>query len=431
MEVAIAKRIRHIFHSPRPLPKNQIKSFIFLFFFTLGSTACQPKPVQDEQIIEHTKIVATTRASEGTILSLAQGLPLNEYAISDPYADYVNFDLSDRDLRQSFDDLRMVKFNSRTIWPDKAYLPQGYDPHNILEMGKNPGLGVRALHKQGITGQGIGIALIDQPLNQQHLEYAERLQVYESTGLDSTAKPEMHGAAVASLAVGKTVGTAPGADLYYIATRNGEFNAGGTFIYNYEYTAQAIRRILDINQSLPENRKIRVISMQMSIRSDHADTKEIMGAIEEARQKDIFVIYSNIEDTYGFGFHGLGREPLADPERVESFEPAMQRIEDFDGFFEESLTRLLAPMDSRSIADWTDPDGYIFDRRGGRSWVMPYLAGVYALAVQVEPELTGEQFWTLALEYGQTLKFVTDKGEKLEGIILDPGALIQALQESP
>lgn len=49
----------------------------------------------------------------------------------------------------------------------------------LMESGKNPGLGIRKLHKEGITGKGIGIAIIDQALLIDHVEYKEQLKMYE------------------------------------------------------------------------------------------------------------------------------------------------------------------------------------------------------------------------------------------------------------
>lgn len=239
----------------------------------------------------------------------------------------------------------------------------------------------------------------------------------------------MHGTAVASLAVGETVGTAPGADLYFVAASINKFDDDRISAIDYAETAKGIRHILEINETLPQDRKIRVISMSRAIRSDWADTTEVMNAIEEARQQDVFVIYSNLEDTYGFGFHGLGRNPLDDPDKLASFIPAVIQIEDFQGYFDESLDRLLVPMDSRSRADYTDPDGYIFDRVGGRSWAMPYIAGIYALAVQIDPTLTGEGFWSLAVETSQSIEVETDDGIIVLTPIIDPRALVEALRQ--
>ena len=71
-------------------------------------------------------------------------------------------DLSDCDLSGEYNKLLQATFDSKTIWPDK--LPDSFIPEEIMEQYKNPGLNLRSLHEKGITGKGVGIAIIDQPL---------------------------------------------------------------------------------------------------------------------------------------------------------------------------------------------------------------------------------------------------------------------------
>ncbi len=130
--------------------------------------------------------------------------------------DLRSYNLSGLDLRDSGVALVHANFDDRTVWPAPDRLPQGFDRQRIMEMGKNPGLGVRSLHARGITGRGVGIAIIDNPLLVDHQEYAERLRLYEEDNVASEEQAHLHGPAVASIAVGKTVGVAPEADLYYL-----------------------------------------------------------------------------------------------------------------------------------------------------------------------------------------------------------------------
>ena len=84
-------------------------------------------------------------------------------------------------------------------------------------------------------------------------------------------------------------------------------------------------------------------------------------------------------------------------------------------------------MDSRATASPTGLDEYVFYYQGGLSWSIPYLAGVYALAVQVDPMVTPEQFWSFAMETGKYIEIEID-GEKFSlGPILDPVELIKGL----
>ena len=85
-------------------------------------------------------------------------------------------------------------------------------------------------------------------------------------------------------------------------------------------------------------------------------------------------------------------------------------------------------MDSRTTASPTGTEDYVFYREGGWSWAIPYLAGMYALTVQVKPDITPQQFWQAALDTGRTIH-VGRNGKDFEfGVILDPQALIKEIQ---
>jgi len=172
-------------------------------------------------------------------------------------------DLTKLDLSVSMDNLLNADFDSKTQWPTADKMPANFDWQNIMETGKNPGLGTRALHDGEITGKGVGIAIIDQPLLIDHQEYKDRLRLYEEINVLPDTEATMHGAAVSSIAVGKTLGVAPDADLYYIGSWTGDWETDtNNFTWNFNYYAQAIHRILEINRDLPDDHKIRVIALQ-------------------------------------------------------------------------------------------------------------------------------------------------------------------------
>ena len=86
---------------------------------------------------------------------------------------------------------------------------------------------------------------------------------------------------------------------------------------------------------------------------------------------------------------------------------------------------LYVTMNSRTTASPTGAGDYVFYPEGGMSWSVPYLAGMYALAAQVDPAITPENFLSLALATGRT---VFNSQSLFLGPILDPAALIAALQ---
>jgi subtilisin family serine protease len=332
-------------------------------------------------------------------------------------------DLSLFDLRNSSPDLFYADFDSQTTWPPADRMPADYDPQQIMEIGRNPGLGLRQLHTQGITGQGVGIAVIDTPLLTEHQEYADQLKWYEELNVGTEDLAQMHGAAVVAIAVGKTVGVAPQADLYYIAYGD-NLMAG---LFQAHYLAVGIRRVLEINRQLPDNQKIRVISISAGWGPSVSGYSEVQRAAGEARAAGMLVISSNVTEVHGFKFHGLGRSPLADPDVLEFYELGAWWAYRFstDGPFSD---RLLVPMDARTTASPSGASDYVFYRQGGWSWSIPYIAGMYALAAQVDPSITPDRFWSLALETGRTIELEHEGKTYPFGPILDPAALIAALQ---
>jgi hypothetical protein len=124
-------------------------------------------------------------------------------------------DVSQMDLSQMPDILPTLTFNQKTIWPDASRMPAAPTPEELLKGAMNPGLGVRELHREGITGLGVRVAIIDQPMYVDHPEFAGKIAAYFDTGC-GLERASLHGPAVTSLLAGSTTGTAPGAIVYYL-----------------------------------------------------------------------------------------------------------------------------------------------------------------------------------------------------------------------
>ena len=52
-----------------------------------------------------------------------------------------------------------LTFDTHTYFDSTIY--NYFDPEAEMEKGKDPGLGIRDLHAQGITGEGVNIGIID------------------------------------------------------------------------------------------------------------------------------------------------------------------------------------------------------------------------------------------------------------------------------
>lgn len=364
-------------------------------------------------------------------------LEMPEYDLSNPNAymiDFRNRNISKLDLSGELDALLYSDFNTETKWPDT--LPQNFDPEFILENGRNPGLSVKSLHQKGIDGSGVSIAVIDTTLYTGHSEYKANLKHYEEIPAGRNQPAEMHGSAIASISVGKSIGVAPKADLYYIGSdlfKEGLTEKDFRTLPEQEYItfihyAASIRRLIEINKQLPADNKIRAIIIARGFSEGYEGYDEVIAAIEEAKEENIFIISTSMEEEYGFAFAGLDRDPLADPDDIHSYTVGVWQQQYLDSFPGDKTVYF--PMDSRTIASWTGDQQYEWGRNGGWSWVVPYIGGVYALSAQVRPDITPDEFWALTKETASQLSLEINGSPYQMDYLVNPAGLIEQLQQT-
>jgi serine protease AprX len=307
-------------------------------------------------------------------------------------------------------DIKTFWFNGDTVFPGSEDLAA-----KILENGKYPGLGVEALHDQGITGKGVNVAIIDQNLAQPfHPEFVDRIAAYTDVGTSMSADAgSMHGPAVASLLVGKSCGVAPGADLY--------FAAAPSWTEDSEYYAKALLWIIEKNSTLPENDKIRVVSVSAAPSGDGSPFKKNLemwdDAVAKAQAAGILVLDCRVGDDTGIVAPGY-YDPEA-PDDVARFKPGFPQHPVSGGRIDGVI---VAPTSGRSTAEayTADHNSYQYTGQGGLSWAIPYAAGVLALGWQVDPTLTNDEIVSLLFSSAYT----DADGNR----IINPPAFIKAVQ---
>ena len=296
-------------------------------------------------------------------------------------------DISQMDLSQMPDIIPTLTFNQKTLWPPAWRMPAGVNPDELLVAAMNPGLGVRELHNQGITGQGVQVAIIDQAMYLDHPEFTGKIAAYFDAGT-GREQSSMHGPAVTSLLVGTNTGTAPGAVVYYVGAPSGTLDA--------QYMAKGLEWILEENRKLPPDSKIRVVSVSAApsgpgtiFQSNTARWDEVTAAAEA---EGVLVL----DCTSHRGLTSSCWLTGGDPEEPTNYAPG------FPGRPSGAvpLTRLMAPTSPRTTAEEYDPGdyGHQYCGRGGLSWAIPYVAGVLALGWQVRPELDFPQMLRLLFE---------------------------------
>lgn len=312
----------------------------------------------------------------------------------------------------------ILTFDSKTKFPAKNKLPKGFSVKKIFQNGKKPGLGVAALHKQGITGKNVSVAIIDQNLLGTHQEYKNQLVWYEEDPWWQQAEDSsMHASAVASILAGKTVGVAPQVNLFLFAPSFGKSDENQ---YDAGPIAHMLRRVAELNRQLPAAQKIRVVSISRGF-GPHDLAAEEFAAAQKALEDDGVAVFTT-NDVFT-----LSRaHSLAAPDKLPYCRPAY--------WFDKSelplysqITDITVPTDFRVLASPTGNKDYVHYANGGLSWAVPYVAGLYALSVQVKPDLTKAEFIQAVAATNQTQNCVWQE-VKFTSLLVNPQKLIQYLQ---
>ena len=286
----------------------------------------------------------------------------------------------------------VTNWTTDVVWPATDKLPPDFNPINELESAKTPTDTIK-LHKAGKTGKNISIAIIDQRLNRQHPEYADNIKYYSVLG-DTWDKDgiDYHGSLVSGCAVGHTTGTAPDADLYYFAAPmivNGEPNR--------KYINKAIRQLLEINKTLPENKKIRFLSCSWGSRTDNGadDSKTLFDECEKTGIMVIGGAYKSMSDYI-----------------------------QYDKRYKNNTERIGIPTDGKTTPFWQG--GYYYTRQGGASSTFPYIAGILACATQGKELFFTRQNWPDEL---RNIIKQTAINSPEHGLIINPDGIAQEVTQ--
>lgn len=146
-------------------------SLVLLLVITFITIGCNPTVKQDDAGL--TSEIKITKHPNPMNFNRHKLFSLPSYNLDSQdgwQIDLRGYDLSSLIIKDRLNDLMYASFDSKTKWPEG--IPDSFNPEGIMELGKSPGLGIDELHKKGITGKGVGIAIIDQALLVDHTEYS-------------------------------------------------------------------------------------------------------------------------------------------------------------------------------------------------------------------------------------------------------------------
>lgn len=296
----------------------------------------------------------------------------------------------------TLDVLVTLKYNENTKWTNDTL------PKEVLEYGKKPPLGIKEIHEAGITGKGINVAIIDQPLALNHPEYNNKIVEYkEFKPKDCEFQPSMHGPGVVSMLVGNNLGTAPDAKVYYAAVP--------MWLGDAYYETEALNWIMELNEKLTSENKIKFVSISAApgdCREREKNSEMWLRAVEKAQSNGICVL----ECTEGNRFVTIGFLNYKTDEFVYGFPNRLMNG--------PRPNEVHVPNSLRTIAESYDNKhfSYTYNGVGGLSWGIPYAAGVLCLGQQVNCNASALQLRELLIQTAQTNNGVINPKKFLESV---------------
>lgn len=253
-----------------------------------------------------------------------------------------------------------------------------------------------------LTGKSCVLGIVDQPLWQEHPCYEKRLVDVE---MINNAKPwqfSMHGPAVVSIAAGEEIGVAPQCKIVYrgIETWFGTRRK----LINHAEALRSLKRYVEKGHRLD------------AISSSHSWRRHSSGAVQnnklvawfETNNIPVFLANDKMIDVcgrYGFALCRRKRRKVA-------------------------TNRICVPIDDRLLARWHSGDVtqngtlYYLGRRGGYSWAVPFVAGLFMLAREVDPSHSRQAFdqalfvTARTVDYGYGLHLPVPDFMALEGKLM-------------
>ena len=304
----------------------------------------------------------------------------------------------DMDWSNSREVFNYLSFYDKTFSKtSKENLPQGYDPQEVFDKGKSIGLGIDEVHEMGYTGKGVSYAIIDSKTQydngQQHKDIHFKEYHVSQYARQQEQIENMHGLAVSYIAQE----IVPDADCYYYAQHNGS-GMDAPVLDN-------LKQILEKNKTLPEDNKIRFVSMSMPLYGG----EEAQKVVSELEKQGVWVYYSDCAEDGNHGY--LSKiNPTADANDFNNYQISVgggEIIITPDGqkhkFIDQNSNTLFVNSGNRTVPDPSSPTAYRHDSRASQSWSVPVLAGYYTLACQADKSMTKEKFLVLANETARTI----------------------------
>lgn len=303
-----------------------------------------------------------------------------------PFTTESNWQLCYRDLNsydcrfESPEKLSRLCFNTQTRFPD--------DLKDIAEKVMRDGKR-HLLGNTYFTGKNIKVAVIDKPINKDHIEFKDRIE-YINVIPDDPDNDEtfFHGMTCASYLSGATCGVLPESELVFFAVPN---RTSDLKLY-YEFQLEALRRIIQYNKE--SSSPIRVVNLSAPFLPEQTEERNSLAS--ELEKTGCYLIDAMIFNRH---FQGIDCDRFS---VTFSYSLCSWQIENYEnnknrpGFAEHFSSLCFVPSTRRTAASDDTNDSYIHrSKTVSASWTIPHVAGMFAMCLQKKPGLTLNEFITV------------------------------------
>lgn len=322
----------------------------------------------------------------------------DNYGVS--YLDVSNYDFSNLNLK----DMSHIAFSSTTKWPGANNLPEGFNPGTILKEATTCGEDFKKLHKQGITGEGITVAVIDSSFQGgDHDEFKEARLVKATLNnavLDDWC--HFHMECVLSKLVGKNLGVAPDCKVLCYEVNTEEDNS-----------EEVVKCLNDIKRRLNEGERVSAVCISASIEEYYSFYKEYCLLVRE-----LSIMGCEVVDSERFGEHffccgaSFVDNDYKEASFIDSYSSGLKKV---------CNDKVNFVCSGRAIPEFCNDNGYKYEVIDCFSWCVPQAVGLYALCLSQIKLLSWEMFVVVC----KKTSFVNKKGIR----IVNPVKVIEIVKQ--
>lgn len=307
----------------------------------------------------------------------------------------LNIDLSweilpDLDWSKSRNVFDYLSFDDKTFSNTLSeHLPKWYNPKEVFEKGKKTPR-IDKIHEMWYTWKWVSVAICDWQLK-PHEDINTKNYVLESHALE--VDDYFHASAVSSILAWNQTGIAPESNLYFFAEYQDKLKDDW-----WDDLKVALNQILTKNESLPDNEKIRVVSISGSLYWE--GIKDYVKALNES-----WVRVLSSEEFFKNFCYLQKIDPMWDVNDLTNYKIPRMFIEQMKWHTKEDIEKqIFIPSWGMTVAAPETESSYRYDYQASASWSIPVLAWYYALACQANPGITPVDFINIAKEEAEKIK---------------------------